>query len=247
MNKNKGLTTSAAIIIVGLALSGSVFFGLKSMGNQQQEVLPAKNQPEVKPTVSKQARVVTSIDDDPVLGNKEKARVAIVEFSDYECPFCARFKEETLPQIKENYLDTGQAILVYRDLPLPFHDPAATRQANAAECVQEQAGDQAYFDYHNLIFENTEGNGEGLSEQELVDLASNLSVNTSELKTCIENNQFADEIKQDANTAEEMGITGTPGFVIGSLDDQGNVTGIKVKGARPYADFQQAIEQFINE
>lgn len=242
---NKGLTTPVAVLIVGGLLSVAVFFGLQYSDQGQQNVLPAEEESVLQPTKANQTEVVTSIDDDPVLGNKETAKVAIIEFSDYECLYCARFKEQTFDQIKENYIDNGQAILVYRDLPLGFHDPAATREANAAECVQEQVGDQAYFEYHDLIFENTAGNGQGLSEDGLVNLADNLEVDSNELRTCIENNRFADEIKQDIAAAQKAGITGTPGFVIGNLDNQGNVDGVIVKGARPYSDFQQAIEQFL--
>lgn len=241
---NKGLSTPVAIVIFGALLSLGVFFGLRYTNDSQQEVLPAKEGTAPQPTKQVSIEAQTTIDNDPILGDRQSAQMAIVEFSDFECSYCARFREETFDQIKETYIDSGHAILVYRDLPLPFHDPAATREANAAECVQEQAGDQAFWTYHDLIFENTPGNGQGLSEDELVSLASGLNINTSELRTCIENNQFVDEIKQDVNAADEAGITGTPGFVIGTLDEQGNVTGEIVKGARPFTHFDDIIEKY---
>lgn len=244
MDKNKGLTTPAAIVIFGFLLSAGVFLGLRYSNRGQQQTLPAKEETTLQPTAN-QAEVQVSIDDNPVLGDRETAKIAIVEFSDYECPYCARFKDETFNQIKENYIDSGQVILVFRDFPLSFHDPAATREANAAACVREQGGDQAFWRYHDLIFANTAGNGQGLNEEELVDLAGDLEVNPGQLKTCIQNNENIGEIEQDISAAAEIGITGTPGFVIGSLDGQGNVVGVKITGARPYDDFKTVIEQFL--
>lgn len=105
----------------------------------------------------------TSIDlgDDPVLGDV-KAKVAIVEFSDFECPYCQSFHTSTYPQIVSEYVDSGDVLYVYKDFPLSFHDPVATDEAVAAECVQELAGDEAFYSYASLIYENTKSNGEGL-------------------------------------------------------------------------------------
>lgn len=106
--------------------------------------------------------VEVSLDDDSVLGDSN-APVTIVEFSDYECPFCKRAFEQTYPILKSDYINTGKAKFVFRDLPLPFHDPVATEEAVAANCAKEQGGDKAYFEYHDKIFENTKSNGEGLN------------------------------------------------------------------------------------
>lgn len=100
-------------------------------------------------------------DDDPVLGNPN-APLTLVEFSDYECPFCKRYFDQTYPQVKKEYIDTGKLKLVFRDLALSFHDPAATFEANAANCAKELGGDKAYFEYHDLLFKNTKSNGQGI-------------------------------------------------------------------------------------
>ena len=102
-----------------------------------------------------------SLDDDPVLGDKS-APVTMVEFSDYECPFCKRYFDSTYPELKRDYIDTGKVKVVFRDLPLSFHDPVATIEAVAANCAREQGGDESYFKMHNAIFSATKSNGEGV-------------------------------------------------------------------------------------
>lgn len=102
-----------------------------------------------------------SLGDDPVKGDAN-APITIVEFSDYECPFCQRNAQVTYPQLVEEFIETGQVKLVYRDLPLSFHEPKATQAAVAANCAREQGGDEAYFEYHDEYFTRTQSNGQGL-------------------------------------------------------------------------------------
>jgi len=103
-----------------------------------------------------------SIDDDPYLGDKDKVKVALVEFSDFECPFCQRFHGDTFDQIISDYVDSGEIIYVYRDFPLSFHEPKASEAASAANCVQKVAGNEKYFEFSKLYYERTKSNGEGL-------------------------------------------------------------------------------------
>lgn len=103
-----------------------------------------------------------SVDDDPVLGDKG-APVTIIEFSDYECPFCKRHFLQTFPSLKTNYIDTGKVKLVFRDfIAVPSHNPAATTEAVAAQCVKDQKGDEAYFKFHDEIYSKTTANGGGI-------------------------------------------------------------------------------------
>lgn len=105
--------------------------------------------------------VTMGFDDDPVTGNKD-AKVAIVEFSDYECPYCQRYFKDTYRIVKQKYVDTGNVKMVFRDFPLPFHDPIATEAAVAANCAKDQKGDEGYYQYHNAYFTKTKSNGMGL-------------------------------------------------------------------------------------
>jgi protein-disulfide isomerase len=103
-----------------------------------------------------------SIDDDPLLGNKDEAKVAVVEFSDFECPYCQRFHQTTYDQIINEFVDNGEVVFVYRDFPLSFHDPVATNAAVAMECVQDMEGDEKAFEFIEAYYENTKTNGSGL-------------------------------------------------------------------------------------
>lgn len=188
---------------------------------------------------------VASIDDDAIKGDISSATVAIVEFSDYECPFCQSFWQTTLPQLEETYIDTGDVVLVYRDLPLSFHEPGASREANATECVRDQQGDDAYFAMHDYIFTNSPGNGPGVSVDDLVSFGESIGANGSQLRSCIENQDFADEIAADSLAASAAGVNGTPGFIVGTLDADGNVNGEIVSGAQPFSTFQAIIDSYL--
>lgn len=183
----------------------------------------------------------TSIDNDPYLGDKNKAKVAIVEFSDYECPFCKRFYDESFKQIKEKYVDTQKVIFVYRDLPI--HDAPSIKDATAAECVAKIGGNEKYFEMAGLIFGNVQPGGQGLPNDTLFKLTGQIGIDKNQFESCLNNNNFKDEINKDAQDAAAAGINGTPGFVIGKLDRNGQVSGEVVSGAQPYNSFEAAIER----
>src|SRR5258708_4492716 len=99
----------------------------------------------------------------PVLG-QANAPITILEFSDYECPFCKRHFQQTAPQIQTDYINTGKVKLVYRNfIAVDAHNPAATIEANAAECSREQGGDATYFKYHDALYTKSQSNGKGIS------------------------------------------------------------------------------------
>ncbi|MFH1602030.1 MAG: thioredoxin domain-containing protein [Candidatus Shapirobacteria bacterium] len=237
---NKNILT---FLLVGAMISLAIFFGLQgfSRPNKNEQISSSS------PTSVASPQKTVSLDDDPVLGDKSGAKVAIVEFSDYECPYCKRFYEQTLGQIKENYIHTGKAILVFRDLPLDFHNPAALKEAIAGECVQEQSGDEVYFLYHDLLYQNTAGNGQGMAEDKLINLAKSLGIDGQKLINCLDNKDLAVEVEKDKTDAAKAGIYGTPAFVIGRLDESGQVSGTFVNGAQPYSVFEQIIQNYLSE
>lgn len=207
-----------------------------STTNQQPNKLPPEDNGPVN----------VSIDDDPVLGDSD-APITLIEFSDYECPFCKRYFEQTLPQIKEEYIDTGKVKMVYRDLPLSFHDPLATLQAAAANCAREQGGDSKYFEYHDEIFKRTASNGNGMEEEELYTIASDIGLDNAEFTTCFTNEENKKEITNDLADAGKVGATGTPTFFIGKSTDNGIISGTKLVGAQPFSEFEQIIEGLLEE
>lgn len=185
--------------------------------------------------------VKVSLDDDPVLGDKN-APVTLVDFSDYECPFCKRHFDQTYSQLKTEYIDTGKVKMVYRDLPLPFHDPMATKEAIAANCAREQGGDTAYFKYHDEIFKRTKSNGNGLTVDNLYTIASDLTLNSINFKACLDSEKYKDEVQKDSADASKYGATGTPTFFIGKSTGQ-EIEATMLVGAQSYSAFKTIIDE----
>ena len=203
--------------------------------NQPQQAAPQPTQQSPRPSATPVIRV--SLDDDPLLGNPD-APVTIVEFSDFQCPFCSRFYQQTLPLIKENYIDTGKANLVYRDFPIDSIHPNARPAHIAAECADEQG---KFWEYHDLLFDRQsewQGLFGGAVEERFTQYASALGIQTESFSSCMSSDEMAQEVNQDFLQGAQYGATGTPTFFIGNVDDGF----IKLVGAQPYAAFQAAIE-----
>lgn len=171
-----------------------------------------------------------SIDDDAILGDKN-APVTMIEFSDYECPFCKRAFNDTLPKIKEKYIDTGKVRLVFRDFPLSFH-PNAMTAAIGAECAGE-AGDDKYYEMHDLLYTTQD-----LSKENIKKLALSIGLNATQFDSCLDSEKYKDEVQKDMQDGQKYGVTGTPGFFI---------NGWQLKGAKPYSEFEKYIEQELNK
>ena len=239
------------LILGALILLGAGFFGgslwtenkLLKAGNLG--TAPTAQQAGAQPQAPQQpTKGVASVDDDPVLGDKNTP-VTIIEFSDYECPFCKRHFDETLPQLIKNYVDTGKVKIVYRDFPLSFHDPMATKEAVAANCAREQGGDKKYFEFHDEIFKRTISNGNGLNDKKIQTIAKDLGLNTGKFTTCLADPAQTDEVKKDIADGTAAGASGTPTFVIGKTTSNGEIDGNLVVGAQPYAAFQAIIDPLL--
>jgi protein-disulfide isomerase len=204
-----------AILIIGLLV---VFGGSGTDGN-------VVNNGGGQGGVQAPSVVSADVDDDAVLGDPD-APVTIIEFSDYQCPFCGRFWSQTLPSIKSQYIDTGKVKLVFRDFPLTSIHPTAQVAAEATECVRDQGGDKAFFEMHDKIFENQAQ----LSEASLKQWARELGYN---IDSCLSSGKFTSEVQNDLRDATAAGGQGTPYFVI---------NGKPLSGAQPFSVFQQAIE-----
>ncbi|HLC54044.1 MAG TPA: DsbA family protein [Candidatus Nanoarchaeia archaeon] len=164
----------------------------------------------------------------PVKGNAS-APVTIVEFSDYQCPFCER-AYQTLKQIDTEYIKTGKVKLVYMDFPLSFH-PNAEPAARAARCFEKVKGgsDAEFFKYHDKLFDNQAS----LSDENYKKWAAEMGANAAQFNLCFDNNEFADEVQADESYGASIGVSGTPAFF---------VNGKLLSGAQPYGAFKTAID-----
>lgn len=238
-----------SILIAGVLIAGASFYNTKVMiqslgsGTVKQQAGLAQTAPvqgtQTAPTAVPEAagQPVTVADraDEPVLGNKN-AKVTMIEFSDFQCPFCERFYKESYKQIKTKYVDTGKLKIVYRHFPLSFHQNAQ-KAAEAAECANRQG---KFEQYHNLLFDNSQSDGTGLNTTDLKKYADQLGLNKGTLglgqnkfNTCLDNGEAAQVVSQDVAAGTAAGVDGTPSFFI---------NGKKIVGAQPYSVFEAAIE-----
>lgn len=235
------------VVIVNNPTSGKSLLSFNQPGKQVAGVTGTgnePNQPEIPAPPPQPTSAKVSIDGDPVMGDKN-APVTLIEFSDYECPFCKRHFDETYPNLKKDYIDMGKLKLVFRDYPLPFHDPMATVEAIAANCAKDQGGDTAYFKIHDEMFKKTTSNGNGLTKDKIYSIATDLNLNVENLKTCVESGKHKDEVKKDITDGAGAGVSGTPTFFLGKSDPSGTIEGKIIVGAQPYSVFQSAIDELL--
>src|SRR5436309_2509191 len=167
------------------------------------------------------------------------AKVAIIEFSDFQCPFCGRYDKDTYPQIAKEYIDTGKVKYIWRDYPLDFHQNAE-KAAEAAHCAGEQG---KFWEMHDRLFANQQN----IAAADLPKHAQALGINVSLFQQCLDSGRFAAEIKKDIADAGNVGISGTPSFLIGIVQPNGSVTVTrKLVGAKPYSDFKSAIDSLLS-
>jgi protein-disulfide isomerase len=168
-------------------------------------------------------RVSVSTKGDPSIG-PDDAPITIVEFSDYQCPYCGSWYQQTYTQLMAAY--PGQIRFVYRDLPLPMH-PEAVPAAEAAHCAEDQG---AYWKYHDALFSGQYK----LGRTAYIQYASDLGLDTTAFSACLEDHRFQAEVNTNAADAASLGLSGTPSFVI---------NGRILVGALPIASFKEIIDQ----
>ncbi len=233
-----------SILIAAVMISGTIIYTKSSsskslVGQNNGQVAAIGQQGGNKPSVSGKV----STDDDPVLGNKN-APLTIIEFSDYECPFCKRSFDQLLPDLKKNYIDTSKLKLVYRDFPLSFH-ANAHKEAEAAECARSQGDDITYFKFHDQIFIQTTSNGTGLALSQLPIIAKNLGLNVAQFQQCLDSGKFKNEVDKDIADGTAAGVSGTPSWFIGKSTSDGKIDGQLVVGAQPFSAFKTIIDQLL--
>ena len=164
------------------------------------------------------------------MGNLD-APVVIEEYSDYQCPYCARFHENTLKQFMDEYIAEGDVLLIYKDFPLNFHEQAMAASI-AARCAGEQ-GAVAYWNMHDTLFENMGRWSRNDPEEVLIGLAADIGLDTDALSNCLADNAYEEQVRADLQSGSAAGVRGTPSFLI---------NGDLIAGALPYQSFAQAVE-----
>lgn len=182
------------------------------------------------------AKVNVSLGKLPLKG-RDNAKVTMIEFSDFECPFCERFFNETLPQIKKEYIDTGKVRLTYRHFPLDFH-AAAMPSALASECANEQG---KFWEYHDKIFteqSKISGKTGDIISQQLKTWAKQTKLNIAQFNNCLDTEKYKEAVNKDVNDGKTAGVSGTPTFYI---------NGRQLVGAQPFVSFKAVIDEELKK
>ena len=167
----------------------------------------------------------------------DDAPVTMVEFTDYQCPFCRSFETASFAQLKKEYIDTGKVRFVSRDLPLVFH-PNAPGAAMAARC----AGDQhKFWEMRDAMMLDT---ATDLGPASILKYGEKTNLDMTAFNTCLSDKKYTEAIKKDAADAGTLGISGTPSFVIGKTDKT-EIAGVRIVGAVPYAVFDSTIKDLL--
>lgn len=166
----------------------------------------------------------------------EKAQIAIVEFSDFQCPFCARHDRQVFPELKKKYLDAGKIRYIARDFPLGFHAQARPA-AMAAHC----AGDQGeYWEMRHFLFANR-----NLTKELFVQGAEKLDLDEDTFVECLDTEKYAERVEGDFTYGQKLGVNGTPRFYIGRVEGDKLVDVVPLAGAQPLSAFERVIDKFL--
>ena len=246
---NKKVSFNGLVVGIIVAVAFATFFAGLYIAEQNSNQLTQKDlddaiaKLELKmmqqrlPTAQPQLPAKISADNDPTIGNPD-APITIIEFSDFQCPFCARFHVQTLPSLMEEYIEQGKVKLVFRDFPIQNIHPNALPASVAAECANDQG---KFKEMHDLLFENQKqwSNLETSSAlSAFVQYASDLQLDEEEFTSCLTEGKHVSEIRKDLEDGRNYGVTGTPGFFIGN-DAIGYV---ELKGAQPFESFKKVID-----
>lgn len=217
-------------------LLGNIF-SFSSLTGQATITTQTIAQQPSQPTQQQPSKVQVSVDDDPSAGDKN-AEVTVIEFSDFQCPFCRISYTDTIPQLKKEYIDTGKILFVYRDFPLSSIHPSALPAALAANCANEQG---KFWEYHNKVFDEQNKLGQGTVQFSAADLkkwASDIGLDENKFNSCLDSQKYKSEVDKDFQDGVTAGVSGTPTFFIGNLKD-GYTT---IVGAQPYSVIKQVID-----
>ena len=220
-------------------LKEQIQLGIDEYVRKQQEAQVAAklNQSRLANERAKTVRPVSAARD-RIYGNPD-APISLIEYSDFECPFCKSF-HRTAKEIVKAY--DGKVNWVYRHFPLSFHNPGAQKQAEAAECAYELGSNDAFWKYADAIYERTTSNGKGFPLTQLVPLAKEIGLDDKRFAQCIESGKYRARVQEDVDDGAKIGITGTPTNLLFHRET-GNV--VLKTGDQPLESFKADIDQML--
>lgn len=229
IKSQKDTLLPVSIIVAGIMISASIIYLVGNRAPAPSVGNPAENN---QPTANEIVKGVEISSSDAVLG-ASNAPVTLIEYGDYQCPFCARFFKDTEGKLRDEYIKTGKVKMAFRDFQ--FLGPESTAAAEAALCAKDQG---KFWEFHDAIYneelkDGKENNG-NLSKAFFVKTANGLGLNAGQFSSCVDGNKHADQIEKDRAGANAVGANSTPTIFI---------NGEKIQGALPYEQFKAVIER----
>jgi protein-disulfide isomerase len=240
-----GLILVVLMVLTGMPFSSSIAVAEPMSAEQGEAILKElkeikgllqdmAKQPRGKPTSRRPTEARVEIAGAYSLG-RDDAPLTMVEFTDFQCPYCKRFHDVVFPELKRKYIDTGKLRYVSRDLPLEFHADAMFA-ANAGRCAGEQ---NKFWGLRDALF----ANARNLKPDAILGYAKALSMDMTRFQRCLDTKKYNAAIAKDIRDANAAGFTGTPSFVIGKSDADGVVDGVAVVGAKPFPYIEDKIKE----
>jgi protein-disulfide isomerase len=242
INNNFAILVLIAIFFMAGIVVGSLWTEAKGGGKlginapAQQVADDTIDGADAGPTPEQLKKVAAVTDKDHIRGNK-KAKVVLVEYTDFECPFCARF-HPTMKQVMEEYGD--KVAWVQRNYPLSFH-PQALPAAQAAECVAKSAGEDAYWKYSDKIFEINTTN-QAITAADIQTAVTASGANWTTVKACVDSGEFTELINGQMANGTEAGVSGTPGTIVITQDGEYEL----INGALPFASVKTVLDKYVD-
>ena len=221
-----------AFIAAALALTyAAVHRPLRPTGEQNRPASPKRTEPPLPSApLSLEGAIVRG---------RETARIVLIVYSDFECPFCSKFAQETLPSLEKKYVSAGTLLLAFRHFPLPSHSRALIA-AEAAECAGREG---KFWEMHDLLFQDRRR----LADKDLRTYANRLGLDRKGFDACLLEHALG-KVQTDVASGRALGITGTPSFFLGTLEADGRVRITRrLSGARPLPDFEAAIDSVLKQ
>lgn len=253
-----------SIIIAGLIIAGGVYYYNTKEARRQEELAesipnpPADVEKEIPQEPENEPEIKTlGVGDNPALGTTT-APITIIEFSDFQCPFCRRFFNDTFEKLKEEYIDTGKVKFYFRDFPLTNLHPDTQKAHEAARCAADQ---EAFWEMHDELFRNQDE----LKVENLKEYAQELELDGKQFSACLDDGKYQETVNAEYKAARNFGVSATPSFFIGrgdikvdvanlylienQIDEDGTAeleSGWLVVGAKDFETFKELIENMKN-
>ena len=220
--ENKIFLIPSSIVLAGILIAGAVVYSNGPKGPVYDNTAQVQQGGQIRDD----SKILEVKDFDHILGNPS-AKVTIIEYSDFECPFCGKMFAETIPKLKENFIKNGDVKFIYRHFPLRSIHADAQKAAEASECAGEQG---KFWEYHDIVF----GKQNLLGIESFKSWAKELGLNSGQFDSCLDSGKYEERVEKDYSDGITLGVNGTPAtFINGKL----------ISGAVPYEEFEKIIRE----